>query len=136
MRAPLQEPAARNSRSYSRIALGNSPWPGHCSLNNFAVFSYADDNLTETLMIGSAPAPIEAGVIDVLKRVSREPIEPTINSDLVTDLGFDSLQILELIAELEDRFDISIPLNDLPATRTVAQVVAQVTALVEGRAAV
>ena len=36
----------------------------------------------------------------------------------------------ELIAELEDRFDVSIPLNDVPATRTVAQVVAQVTQLV------
>ena len=86
-------------------------------------------------MIRSDPEVIEAGVVEVLKRVSREPIEPTINSDLVTDLGFDSLQILELVAELEDRFDVSIPLNDVPATRTVAQVVAQVTALVEGRAA-
>ena len=86
-------------------------------------------------MIRSAPDSIEAGVIDVLKRVSREPIEPALNSDLVTDLGFDSLQILELIAELEDRFDVSIPLNDVPATRTVAQVVAQVKTLVEGRAA-
>jgi acyl carrier protein len=39
-----------------------------------------------------------------------------------------------VIAELEDRFDISIPLNDVPATRTVAQVVAQVMRLVDGRA--
>jgi acyl carrier protein len=87
-------------------------------------------------MSRSASPSIEDGVIKVLKRMSRRPIEPTLGSDLVTDLGFDSLQILELIAELEDRFDISIPLNDVPATRTVAQVVAQVTSLVEGRAAV
>ena len=80
-----------------------------------------------------ASAQIEDGVIDVLKNVSRRPIEPTLNSDLVADLGFDSLQVLEVIAEIEDRFDISIPLNDVPATRTVAQVVAQVAALVEGR---
>ncbi len=78
-------------------------------------------------------APIEDGVIDVLKNVSRRPIEPSLDSDLVADLGFDSLQILEVIAELEDRFDISIPLNDVPATRTVAQIVAQVTRLVEDR---
>jgi acyl carrier protein len=80
-----------------------------------------------------ASAPIADGVIDVLKNVSRRPIEPSLNSDLVADLGFDSLQILEVIAELEDRFDISIPLNDVPATRTVAQVVGQVTRLVEDR---
>ena len=80
-----------------------------------------------------ASAPIEDGVLDVLKRVSRRPIEPSLASDLVADLGFDSLQILEAIAELEDRFDISIPLNDVPATRTVAQVVAQVARLVGDR---
>ena len=80
-----------------------------------------------------ASAPIEDGVIDVLKQVSRRPIEPSLDSDLVADLGFDSLQILEVIAELEDRFDISIPLNGVPATRTVAQVVAQVARLVEDR---
>ena len=87
-------------------------------------------------MRDSASSDIEAGVIDVLKSVSRRPIQPTLASDLVTDLGFDSLQVLEVIAELEDRFDVSIPLNDVPAARTVAQVVGQVTALVEGRAAV
>jgi acyl carrier protein len=81
-----------------------------------------------------ASAQIEAGVIEVLKIVSRRPIEPTAESDLLVDLGFDSLRVLEVIAELEDRFDVSIPLNDLPSTRTVAQVTAKVAALVEGRA--
>ena len=82
----------------------------------------------------AASSRIETGVIEVLKSVSRRPIDPTLSSDLVADLGFDSLQVLELVAELEDTFDISIPLNDVPATRTVGQVVAQVTALVDGRA--
>ena len=80
-----------------------------------------------------ASVPVEEGVIDVLKNVSRRPIEPTLASDLVADLGFDSLQVLEVIAELEDRFDISIPLNDVPTTRTVGQVVAQVATLVAAR---
>jgi len=84
--------------------------------------------------MADAASRIESGVIDVLKNVSRRPIEPTLSSDLVADLGFDSLQVLEVVAELEDTFDISIPLNDMPATRTVAQVVARVAALVEQRA--
>ena len=84
-------------------------------------------------MPGPASIRIEDGVLDVLKNVSRRPIEPTPDSDLVADLGFDSLQVLELVAELEDRFDISIPLNDVPSTRTVAQIVAQVARLVEER---
>ena len=80
-----------------------------------------------------ASVVIEDGVLDVLRHVSRRPIAPLLDSDLVADLGFDSLQILEAIAELEDRFDISIPLNDVPATRTVAHVVAQVARLVQDR---
>ena len=87
-------------------------------------------------MTRSPDSSIEAGVIDVLTRVSRKAIEPAITSDLIADLGLDSLQILAVIAELEDRFDVSIPLNDVPATRTVAQVVARVTALVESRTAI
>jgi acyl carrier protein len=87
-------------------------------------------------MIRSAHTSIEADVIQVLKRVSRKAIEPTTSSDLIADLGFDSLQILELIADLEDHFDVSIPLNDIPVTRTVAQIVATVTALVESRAGI
>ena len=85
-------------------------------------------------MADTASARIESGVIEILKNVSRRPIEPSLSSDLVADLGFDSLQVLEVVAELEDTFDISIPLNDVPAIRTVSQVVAQVAALVEQRA--
>ena len=86
-------------------------------------------------MAATSPADIETGVIEVLKNVSRRPIEPTRDSDLAADLGFDSLQILEVVAELEDKFDISIPLNDVPAARTVGQVVTQVSALINGATA-
>ena len=85
-------------------------------------------------MPDGASSRIESGVIDVLKNVSRRPIEPTSSSELVADLGFDSLQVLEVVAALEDAFDIAIPLNDVSATRTVGQVVAQVAALIEQRA--
>ncbi len=78
-------------------------------------------------------AAVQATVIEVLKDVSRRPIDPTLESDLVADLGFDSLQVMEAIAELEGRFDIVIPIDEVPAARTVAHVVARVAALVDGR---
>ena len=84
-------------------------------------------------MSESTSPAVEAGVIDVLKNVSRRPIEPSLGSDLVADLGFDSLQVLETVSELEDRFDIAIPMDEVPTIRTVAQVVARVAALVEAR---
>ncbi len=80
-----------------------------------------------------ASTQIEATVMEVLKEISRRPIEPALAHDLVADLGFDSLQILELIGELEDRFGISIPEDEVPAVRTVAQVVAEMTRLTSVR---
>jgi acyl carrier protein len=77
---------------------------------------------------------VEAGVIDVLKNVSRRPIEPALNSDLIADLGFDSLQVLEVATELEDRFDITMPTEGGASVRTVGDVVARVAALLEERA--
>jgi len=55
-------------------------------------------------------------------------------SDLALDLGFDSLLLFELIAELEDRFDVSIPLNDVETIRTVAQVSEHLRELIDQRA--
>jgi acyl carrier protein len=56
-------------------------------------------------------ARIETDLLAIVARVSRRPVGVTLQSDLVRDLGFDSLLRLELIAELEDHFDIVIPLN-------------------------
>jgi acyl carrier protein len=78
-------------------------------------------------------AEIEQGVMEAIQMASRRPVEPTLESELVADLGFDSLQVLDVIAEIEGRFDIVVPLDAVPATRTVAQVVAEVTRLVRAR---
>ena len=72
---------------------------------------------------------VEEAVIEVLKNVSRRPIEPTPTSDLVSDLGFDSLQVVEAIAELEGRFDITIELTEATDIRTVAQIAARIAGL-------
>lgn len=76
----------------------------------------------------------EHDTIDILRRLSRRPIEPTPDKELMADLGFDSLQILEFVGELEDHFDIAVPLNALTHIRTVGQIVAEVRALADARA--
>jgi len=79
------------------------------------------------------PRVIHDAVVEILKDVSRRPIEPALESDLIADLGFDSLQVMETISALEDRFDISVPAEQAEDTRTVAQIVARVGALVGTR---
>src|SRR3954471_5578667 len=72
----------------------------------------------------------ERDTVSILKRLSRRPIEPAPESELLADLGFDSLQVLELVGELEDHFDIAVPLNSLTHIRTVGQIAAEVRRLV------
>ena len=72
----------------------------------------------------------ERDTIEILKRISRRPIEPAPEKELLADLGFDSLQVLELVGELEDHFEVAVPLNDLTHIRTVGQIVAEVRKLV------
>ena len=63
---------------------------------------------------------IERDTLAILKRVGKPGIEPTPASELQADLEFDSIQVIELVAELEDHFNVSIPLNELPRIRTVS----------------
>jgi acyl carrier protein len=62
-------------------------------------------------------------VIAILRRVCRRPVEPAPHSTLAADLGFDSLQTLEFVAELEDRFGITVPTDQVPRIRTVGEAV-------------
>jgi acyl carrier protein len=57
-------------------------------------------------------------------------VEPAADCELLADLGFDSLQVLELVGELEEHFDIAVPLNSLTHIRTVGQIAAEVQRLV------
>lgn len=66
---------------------------------------------------------LERDVVALIRRVSSRPIEPILDSDIMADLGLDSTAVLELVAEMEDQFDIVVPLNDLPKIRTVRDVV-------------
>jgi acyl carrier protein len=62
--------------------------------------------------------------------LSRHPVDPSPESELMADLGFDSLQVLELVGEMEDHFNIAVPLNLLTHIRTVAQIAAEAQRLV------
>lgn len=50
-------------------------------------------------------------------------------TDLVGDLGLDSLQVMELLMEMEDAFDVSIPVNVMADVRTVGELVGAVQKL-------
>lgn len=57
------------------------------------------------------------------------PIGP--HTDLVLDLGMESIKLMDLLMELEDEFDISIQLNILMDVRTSAQLAQAILSLME-----
>ncbi len=52
-------------------------------------------------------------------------------TDMVTDLGLDSLKVMKIVESLEDSLDISIPLNVLPDVRTVKDFALEIQKLIE-----
>ena len=60
-----------------------------------------------------------AQLCTVLQRHANADIVVGADTMLASDLGIDSTKLLEVLLEVEDEFDISIPLNVLPNVSTV-----------------
>lgn len=73
-------------------------------------------------------------VLAVFRRVCRRPVELAAHSTLAADLGFDSLQTLEFVAELEDQFGITVPIEQVPGIQTVGEAVNCVRSLLADNA--
>jgi acyl carrier protein len=65
-------------------------------------------------------------VCDILRPLATEGQTVDVETDIVADLGLDSLKVMKLVESVEDSFDISVPLNVLPEVRTVGDFVRQI----------
>jgi acyl carrier protein len=54
-----------------------------------------------------------------LKKFCAPDAQITPETDLINELAIDSVKLLNLIMEVEDEFDISVPLNALTDVQTV-----------------
>lgn len=69
---------------------------------------------------------ILAGVTAVLERYNTAKHQIVASTDLAADLNVDSVAAMDLIMEIEDRFEIDIPINLVSDMTTVADLVALV----------
>ncbi len=60
-------------------------------------------------------------ILSCLQDLVENGVEIKPDSDLVNDLGLESIKVMDLLMMLEDRFDISIPINILLDVKTPAQ---------------
>ena len=59
----------------------------------------------------------------IAKNLSISEDKVTMESDFVNDLGADSIDLVEIYMDLEDEFSMSIPDQELPTIKTVADLV-------------
>jgi acyl carrier protein len=69
-------------------------------------------------------------ITDSIKGILDQKMEIDENTDLISDLEFDSLKVMSLMEDIEDHFDISIPLNILPDVRTIKDLAVQLQRLI------
>ena len=70
-----------------------------------------------------------AQLCNVLQRHAVGEVVVAGETMLASDLGIDSAQLMEVLLEVEDEFDISIPLNILPNIYTVEDLTVEIEKL-------
>lgn len=68
-------------------------------------------------------------VYEVVGRANKRGVNLTPDTRFIVDMGLDSLAVMELVTDLEDEFDINLPLNLLPDIHTIGDLAASVEKL-------
>jgi len=77
-------------------------------------------------------SPIQSRVLELLAQKAGPEKRIGLESSVIEDTGLDSVSVMDLVMELEDEFDISIPLDRIAEVRTVADLAGAVEALAKG----
>ena len=68
-----------------------------------------------------------------LQEVVGRPVAVTDDTDIVNDLGLDSLAVMNFVMALEDEYDISMPLDRMAEVQTVGDLVRTIEDLRGGK---
>jgi len=85
--------------------------------------STAENKKFGTQRMNDADNQIFEELVKLLQPFNTEGVELKKETDISADLNIDSVSVLDFIMEVEDSFDIDIPLNLLAETRTMVELV-------------
>lgn len=74
---------------------------------------------------------IEQALRKILSGSVDSSVDLASETDFVSDLGLESIQVLEFIMEVEEHFDIAIDLESLSDVRTVGELTKVVAAAIQ-----
>ena len=70
-------------------------------------------------------------VVSIVSRLVKSDTELSADTDLQEDVGMTSLQVMDLVLEIEEEFDISFPLNRLPDIRTIKDLAQEILTVLD-----
>jgi len=70
-------------------------------------------------------------LFDYLKPLAAPGVEVTHDTDLVATLGLDSNKVLDLLLDLEDDFDVLVPMEALVDVQTVGDLAEVISSRIE-----
>jgi acyl carrier protein len=74
---------------------------------------------------------ILSDLLELLRPFAAEGRVIVAETELVGELGLNSLKVMDLLMEIEDKYDITVPLNILPDVRTVGDLAGQLEKLLQ-----
>lgn len=94
---------------------------------------------TQLALVGGTAAEqgsvIRGEITAIFEQVLGRPVTIRDDTDIVEDLGMDSLGVMNFVMAIEDFYDISIPLDRIAQIQTVADLMRAVEQLRSGVAA-
>ncbi len=75
-------------------------------------------------------AGVYARIIELIEPLNTKKVPLAETTTFAGDMEMDSLTVMDLVASMEDEWDIMIPLNMLPDLETIGQVADAVAGLV------
>jgi len=60
-------------------------------------------------------------LFELIRPYSEQSITLSEQTRIVDDVGLDSMTVMELVMQIEDSFDVSVPLNILPDVNTIGE---------------
>lgn len=62
-------------------------------------------------------------ICSLIEPMNEKSVKLTRDTDLIADLEVDSVAVLDMVMDIEDYYDISIPVNTISETKTIGELV-------------
>ena len=79
--------------------------------------------------MGNSVGDIREIIFDTLRSSLQKPVEFSDQTNIVNDLGLDSVAVMDFVMEIEDRLDISIPLDRVAEVEMLGDLISTVHGL-------